>query len=249
MNYRDYVLNKFSKINFLLALTYVLYSPLTLAVNCGDSITHDVTLKEDLDCSSHSFAFGVFANNVTIDLNGHTLSGSLETRGITIRNFDGLVVKNGVIRGFSMALNTTRSDRLSVRDVTFYENSAAIIISGGNHARIADNDFIRSGGNSISINVYRKDDTAFENIITNNEFYQVRLHAVRICGVNAERNTIADNLVWKSASSAFMLIHADFNQLYRNRTIESPNFTAITLNSSSYNIIQSNGSVMDNTVV
>ena len=43
-------------------------------VSCGDTITADTTLDSDLvDCPNNGIVIG--ANNVTLDLNGHTIDG------------------------------------------------------------------------------------------------------------------------------------------------------------------------------
>jgi len=218
----------------------LLYSTPSLAINCGDSVYRDVTLKKDLDCSSYAFAFAVFADDVTIDLNGHILSGSPTTGGIRIVNFDGLTVKNGVIHGFSLAVNTAMSDRLKVHDVTFYETGAAVIINNGNSAKIERNKFIRSRNDDISIKASIKGMTAKNNVVANNEFFQGNIRAVHLCGKTATNNVISDNLVWKSRSSAFKLEHANHNRINGNRILDSPDMPAINLDSASYTLIQDN---------
>ena len=43
-------------------------------VTCGDVITTDTTLDSDLlDCAGHGIVIG--ADNITLDLNGHTIDG------------------------------------------------------------------------------------------------------------------------------------------------------------------------------
>ena len=97
--------------NFLVTVVVLMFVPsMSSAQSCGDSITRDITLKGDLDCSSAPFAFEVFANDVTIDLNGFTLSGTNTLVGISVSDFDRLTVKNGVVRGFSLAIRATLSD-------------------------------------------------------------------------------------------------------------------------------------------
>ncbi len=221
-------------------LIFSIYSTPSLAVDCGDSVIRNVTLKKDLDCSSYAFALSVFSDNVTIDLNGHTLSGSPTTRGIQIVNFDGLTVKNGAIRGFSMAVNTSRSDHLKVHDVTFYETGAAVIVNNGNNAKIERNKFISSSSNDISIKALTNGLSAKNNIVANNEFFQGSIHAVQLCGKTATNNVILDNLVWKSGSSAFALEHANYNRINGNRILDSSDMPAIKLDSASYNLIQDN---------
>ena len=45
-------------------------------VNCGDTITEDTTLDQDLACPPGTgSAIVIGASNITLDLGGHTLSG------------------------------------------------------------------------------------------------------------------------------------------------------------------------------
>ena len=44
-------------------------------VSCGDTITRDTTLRHDLtDCVGNGLVIG--ADNIKLDLNGHTLDGN-----------------------------------------------------------------------------------------------------------------------------------------------------------------------------
>jgi parallel beta-helix repeat protein len=90
-------------------------------VQCGDVITQDTTLDSDLiDCPRFGIVIG--ADNITLDLNGHTIDGSprvehlgypyLAAEGGVINGVyadnipahDGVVIKNGVIREFGQGV-------------------------------------------------------------------------------------------------------------------------------------------------
>lgn len=71
-------------------------------LTCGDTVTHDTTLTGDLlDCSGDGLVIG--ADGITVDLNGHTISGriilggSLDQVGIDNRGHDGLTIRNGIL--------------------------------------------------------------------------------------------------------------------------------------------------------
>jgi nitrous oxidase accessory protein NosD len=86
-------------------------------VSCGDTITTDTTLDSDLiNCPTNGIVIG--ADNVTLDLNGHTIDGDgtvqscgprchLEDSGVSFLNHDGITVKDGSIRQFVDGLNAT----------------------------------------------------------------------------------------------------------------------------------------------
>ena len=64
------------------------------AVFCGKTITTDLTLKRNLNsCAGDGLVVG--APNIKIDLNGHTIDGTLadNSEGIYNNNYDGVVVK------------------------------------------------------------------------------------------------------------------------------------------------------------
>lgn len=209
------------------------------ALNCGDRIASDITFEKDLECTNGYAALEVVNNNVTIDLNGFTLSGPTQLAGIQVVGYNKVTIQNGSVRGFWAGVNSSSSDRLSVNNVLFYQVGHGVAIHGGNEARVQDNQFIQTSSVSVSITVRDKSRTASQNLISGNEFYQT-LGGVAICGHQADKNVIVDNLIWKSSNYAIHLNHSDRNQIYRNRILETTNTAAIRLNNSSYNHINDN---------
>lgn len=124
MNYQCF---KYAKI-VLVLLASSLLIPTAQALSCGDSVVGTVVLTSDLDCSSGYTALEVANNNVTIDLNGFTLSGSRDLSGININEYDNIAIKNGAIKGFWVGINSSRSDELNVNNVTFYEVGNGVIV-------------------------------------------------------------------------------------------------------------------------
>jgi parallel beta-helix repeat protein len=68
-------------------------------------LTESLVLDQELSACSDGLVIG--ADNITVDLNGHTVSG-LDV-GVGIRNpgYDGVTVKNGTIRGFEHGVQLT----------------------------------------------------------------------------------------------------------------------------------------------
>ncbi|MFQ3244401.1 MAG: parallel beta-helix repeat protein [Arenicella sp.] len=223
---------------FFILLLSTLYTTNSYALACGDAVTSDITLTENLNCTSGYRALEVFANNVTIDLNGYTISGSSSLAGIYIVGYKNVTVKNGSIKDFWVAINSTNTTGLTVNNMTFYEVGAGVIISQGNNAHIHSNDFIRTSSHGVSIANRNAKSTANGNIVNNNEFYQAQL-GIAICGDQADANTITNNLLWKTIDFAIHLNSSDHNVVRNNRVLES-NSTALRLNNSSYNQIESN---------
>jgi parallel beta-helix repeat protein len=92
--------------------------PKAVMPSCGDTLTASVAFTADLDCSGYGGdALTVGANNITIDLKGHTLTGPPGKDGISgiyTAGYNGTKILNGTIAGFS-------------NDVYLYESSDAQI--------------------------------------------------------------------------------------------------------------------------
>jgi hypothetical protein len=79
-------------------------------VHCGQTIRTNIRLTHDLrHCPGDGLVVG--ANNITINLNGHTLlgSGKRRTAGVRVHGFRGVTVKRGVIRHFGRGVWLVRA--------------------------------------------------------------------------------------------------------------------------------------------
>ncbi|MEV8637737.1 right-handed parallel beta-helix repeat-containing protein [Streptosporangium sp. NPDC051023] len=77
-------------------------------VKCGAVVTSDVTLTADLTCPGTALTVG--ADNVVIDLAGHTIRGpGSPGSGIEVGNHSNTVVDNGTISGFFSGISATGS--------------------------------------------------------------------------------------------------------------------------------------------
>ncbi|MFF4189767.1 right-handed parallel beta-helix repeat-containing protein [Nonomuraea sp. NPDC001831] len=74
----------------------------TTAVACGDVLTTDTTLTADLTCPAGALTIG--ADDVDLDLNGHTITGSGTGNGLKATGRQGTTVRNGTITGFTYAI-------------------------------------------------------------------------------------------------------------------------------------------------
>lgn len=72
--------------------------------SCGDSITHNVTLHHDLDCTSATAdGLTISKNGITVDLNGHTMTGpggAGTYQAIEDSGYDKLTVKHGTLKNW-----------------------------------------------------------------------------------------------------------------------------------------------------
>ena len=68
-------------------------------VSCGDSISVDTTLDSDLTCSGTALTISV--DNITLDLDGHTITGSSSGDGVLVFGHNDVTIKDGTISGFT----------------------------------------------------------------------------------------------------------------------------------------------------
>src|SRR3712207_3897356 len=95
------------------------------AVTCGMEVTTSVRLRADLHCAGDALV--VVADDVTIDLGGHTLSGDGTGTGIVLRCGDAecpgrsFEVRRGTISGFAAGIDAS-GGRATVERVVFTGN-------------------------------------------------------------------------------------------------------------------------------
>jgi large repetitive protein len=120
-------------------------------VGCGAVLKSDTTLDSDLvNCPRDGLVIG--AAGITIDLNGHTVSGTRRGGSAGLRNhgFHDVIVKNGTVKGFHEGLVLKAAKRNLLTGLTVEENAlAGISLNGAHHNRIASNRVYVSFGHGI----------------------------------------------------------------------------------------------------
>ncbi len=101
-------------------------------IACGATITTDTTLTADLvDCPSNGIVIG--ADNVTLDLNGHTVDGDAEFTdpcpktefcdiGVVSEGHDGLTIKGGRFKQFFVGVSVIAAKRAHLRELATTRN-------------------------------------------------------------------------------------------------------------------------------
>jgi len=111
-------------------------------VVCPAVITSNTTLDADLKPCVGGIV--IAADNVTLDLNGHTVEGVPdrgEGPGILLQNVNNVVVKNGTVRLFDAGIEIAGGSNNEITGVTAEDNLgliAAVLISGGDGIEIHD---------------------------------------------------------------------------------------------------------------
>ncbi len=138
-------------------------SPAATTIACGDVIMHDIVVANDPPSSCSGDGLVVGANNVSINMAGHTLTGSAGGYGINAFGRLGFTVTNGNIRGFSFGLIVSEPNatvtrmRVSAAGVygIYVSRSERALVSGnvvfdtGSSGMFLEGDRLRATGNVV----------------------------------------------------------------------------------------------------
>ncbi|GIG22757.1 hypothetical protein Cch01nite_34810 [Cellulomonas chitinilytica] len=101
---------------------------------CGTTLTVDTSLRRDLACPGDGLTL---APGVTLNLRGHTLSGSRTGTGLSVSAFGPVVVRNGTVAGWGTGIATLLEGEwegvgspLTVERVTFRDNHRGLDTTG-----------------------------------------------------------------------------------------------------------------------
>lgn len=113
-------------------------------VRCGDTITRDTTLHADLsNCHKHGIRVG--ADGITLDLNGHSITGDGTPSspgdccdvGVVIEDHDRVVVKGGSIRRFQLGVGAFGLRHVRVQGISSSRNQfAGVVIVDASHGAV-----------------------------------------------------------------------------------------------------------------
>ncbi|HMJ94275.1 MAG TPA: right-handed parallel beta-helix repeat-containing protein [Thermoleophilaceae bacterium] len=207
------------------------YASKAVHASCGQTITADTTLESDLTkCSGPGIRIG--ADDITLDLNGHSITGKGKDVGVdNTAGYDGVTIEDGSIRNFmeSVAIvgasdNHLRGLSLSDnRHVGFYvQNSSAIQIEQNSvvdirfagiflwrshDIRVERNS---SSGNGAGVVADASDHLAIEgNVAEGNDGGGIELH-------ESSESHVAGNTVSDNGGAGIFLDAADTNQVSSN---------------------------------
>jgi parallel beta-helix repeat protein len=206
------------------------------ALQCGDTLTHSVTLTRNLtNCPDQGLAIG--ADGITVDLNGHTIDGTVTQpagcdrppfgpAGITNAGYDRVTIKNGTLQQFFAGVfagtETTGMSNSTLRDLTARDNSFAGIAMLGRYGhndgnRIVHNHTFGNGcsGSGIALNAGRG------NLIAHNRSHD-NGGGIGLCC--SQDNIVRDNVVTHNAENGIAICcDGSANLIERNEVTENVN--------------------------
>jgi parallel beta-helix repeat protein len=195
-----------------LAWPMCLSSEPALGQQCGDTITQDTTLNNDLiNCPVNGLQIG--APDITLDLDGHTIDGEAATAAVGIDNtagHDRVTIKNGIIREFAdgIRLNNADRNRLKKLEVSYNANSGIVLDQSTNN---------KINENSTSDN--DQDGIAF---------------------TNSNHNIIEENTTSDNNNDGILLNNSDDNRIEDNSVFDNENFGIAVESGSDRNQIANN---------
>jgi len=195
------------------------------AVACGEEITQDTTLDADLTCASGP-ALVIVADNVTLDLGGHTVTGDSAAAdsgpGILLRSVSGCRVRNGTVQHFGAGVVISDGGGNVVEHVTAQDNIGSeagdfgdgIVISNSKDNQIRNNTVRRNGPFSgISLLQGCHGNEVRDNAVTDNNMMHLadpaagrQAMGIRIEGPEASHNKVVRNTVTGSGSNGIVVL-------------------------------------------
>lgn len=192
-------------------------------LGCGYEITQDTTLDSDLTCAAGP-ALVIAADNVTLDLGGHSVSGPAAPGSgpaILLRNVSECTVRNGTVEHFDAGIVISGGGDNVVEHVTAQDNVGApdgdfgdgIVLSSSIDNRIRHNTVQRNGPFSgISLVQDCSGNDIHDNVVSDNNMMQTgdpsagrQDMGIRLEGPAASHNKVTRNHVTGSGSNGITI--------------------------------------------
>jgi parallel beta-helix repeat protein len=193
-------------------------------VSCGDTITTDTTLEGDLiDCPNNGIVIG--ADDITLDLNGHTIDGDdalvdpcpeICDIGVFNGGHDGVTVRHGSVREFSIGVFVAEvshnrllgisSSRNQFSGLGFFRGTRSLV------RNCSVSSTARGGGPGMFL-VESDHDRVLNSSFRNNGDQGIFVG-------NSDRNLIKGNLFSHNGFYGVILEEADRNQVRGNRSVQ-----------------------------
>ena len=213
-------------------------------LQCGDTITADTVLDHDLTgCASNGLVIG--EDNITLDLDGHTISGDgkpvrrcrrdqICDVGVANDDHAGVTIRGGSVRGFGVGVGVFRGrDDRFVKLDSSRNQFFGFLIGGSSRMVIRDSsghDNPLPDGDGLG--VYMSHDLR----IVHNSFRRNGQPGMHI--KESTRTLVKGNLVSHNGDTG-ILLEADGNQLRGNRSVRDGG-TGILVGPGSRNVIAGN---------
>lgn len=156
---------------------------------CNQPVSTNAVLVQDLNCTGDGI--GVIADGITINLNGHTLTGDRTGADFGVSDFlgfDKVKVENGVVRNFDTGVEATGVDQFSIVNVVAVGDVFGFDLRGNSISVVSSNasgnqeNGIQVIGNAASVKSTFASGNGLAGIVVNGD-------GTRIASVTASGNT------------------------------------------------------------
>ena len=210
-------------------------------IACGGQVTHDIRVENDLTCAGDGPI--VMADDITINLNGHPLTGNGTGNGITVRARSGVTIKNGIVRDFLTGIFVATSTGIIIKENGFTGNREAVFFNGSTNSTIKANTAwantsrgfmlrptgsgVQSTGNVVVDNVITGNPSGIlvfgqpDNTIKGNLISGSTLAALDLIGGGAVGNEFKDNLLTAGAAGILLGPGWSSGNLFAGNTVSA----------------------------
>ena len=199
-----------------LALTLGASEARATHVSCGDVITADTTLDSDLvNCPGDGLFIG--ADNVTLDLDGHTIDGTLAPGGygVYVEEHQGVRIQNGAMQDFVASVFLVESSRNVVTGLTA---PGGIMLENASENLIAHNTVPAAGA---GVKLYANSDrNRIEFNVLSGSGNGVFLITTDPAAGQPGGNTIVSNLAFHN-DYGVVILSGEPNRVERNSLVDS----------------------------
>jgi len=180
------------------------------------TVTEDYTLTQDITFSGDGFI--IRADNITLDLNGHTITGEpfSADRGILVSGRNGITIKDGTITGFSQGIQLGHADNNIIQKIISQNNTSngIHIMSDSDNNLIDDCTFTGNTDHGIYIDgsdgvLPSKNNTVQNCTVSNNPDGINVYHSVG--------NSLVSNTINNFPGSGIFLKYSESNHVLFNR--------------------------------
>lgn len=191
-------------------------------INCGDVLTHGITLFYDLLNCEDGLIVG--ADGITIDCNGHTISGRGSENGhegIAVFNWvSNITIKNCKIKNFRDGIAIINSYNNVIFNNEIFNSENGVFLHKPSHNLLKNNKIHNNEYGILLENNYFPWGDGINNTLTDNEIYSNIRGGLfsRVIQTSFQNNQIRDN-----SEYGIKFLYSDENSLLSN-TICSNNY-------------------------
>jgi parallel beta-helix repeat protein len=166
-----------------------------VTLGCGAQVTADLRLTNDLACNGNGFT--VSGDDITIDLNGRTLSGNGTGNGIAVNASHRVRVFGGSIRGFQSGIFVSGSTEVVIHDNEFSATNQAVLLQATTASTIKHNTVTRNLARGFMLRPNLTGGLSTDNVVIGNVVIDTPtgIYLIRQPGNTIEGNTVVGALV------------------------------------------------------